>query len=183
MKRVVVVVGLAAAALGLAACSSSTPGQGFGLSSTTAQPTTTDAGTGGGATTTTGGSNSGTDFGCMSPWWLLSTSEAANLGLELPGTDGTTGSERTCDYNGSSFGLTLGLRTDGGLSALSGVTGLQIGSHQAAVQDQGASGCFVAIGVNANSRAEVVVTANDTTQNCTDAKNVAQLIEPKLPAS
>jgi hypothetical protein len=119
----------------------------------------------------------------IDPCSLLSTSQASGLGLETPGTEDTTGTARDCEYNGSAFGATVGVRTDGGLSALSGATSLTIGSHQAGLQDHGAAGCFIAIGVTSSSRAEVVTTSNSDASSCTDAKNVAQLIEPNLPTS
>jgi hypothetical protein len=76
----------------------------------------------------------------------------------------------------------VSILTSGGLSAFGKGTPVSVGSHQGMQDDQGVAGCEVAIGVTASSRVDVTATVNSGS-GCTQALQVAKLIEPHLPSS
>jgi hypothetical protein len=187
VKRLVVLASLALAFVSVAACSSPTGGSGIPTFTTTGgNGAAGGSSSAAGSVTTSGsGGSSGSGGGSLAnadPCSLLSSSDAATAGLSAPGTKDQVGAEPSCDYVGSNGTLIVGILTSGGISVFGKGTPVSIGSHQGMQDDQGDTGCEVAIGVTDSSRVDITATEN-TGSACPQALQVAKLIEPHLPSS
>jgi hypothetical protein len=181
----------AIAAFGLAACSSSTQGQG------TAAPTTnTQQDTGGAGAPSSGSStgSGGSSLAAVQPCGLLSTAVQTQYELSPAATTPGTGA-RPCNWNKpvdqngeNGYEVEIDVRDSQGLSSINTngftVTPDNVGSHQGRLVQLDAGGtCFVALGVGSGSRVDVSVTAGtDTSQACQVANQLAKVVEPQLPS-
>lgn len=181
MKRLVVLAGLAAAMLTVAACNSQTPGQASGTTTTDGGGTQTTSG-GGDTSTSTGGSGS---LPVDQPCSLLSSADLQQLGVSDQPTQDMVGTAHTCELDTDSDHIIVGIRTNAGLADLTGpaaITDTQVGHHQAKeMKDTSANSCLVSVGVSDTSRIDVTATGDGTDNPCTAAENAAKLVEPRLP--
>lgn len=181
MKRLVVLVGIAAGLLALAGCS--TGGSPFPAATTTAGQST-----GGDQGSTSASSSNGTSLEGKNPCSLLTSSEASGLGLPSSGQSSQIGTAPACEWQASDFGVTIGIRTNEGLDQYSGdgqgtVTSITV-NNRAAKQEaytDGSGSCYIVLAVSATSRVDISTTANGGGASCTQARQVAQAVEPKLP--
>ncbi|HEY3748145.1 MAG TPA: DUF3558 family protein [Pseudonocardiaceae bacterium] len=182
MKRLVVLVGLAAVLVGTAACGGTTPGQ---------PSAATTAGGGGqtsGGSTSTAPSSRTSSFAADQPCSLLSSSDLEQLGVSSPPSQDMVGTAHSCELDTSAFHIGLDIRTDVGLAGFVAVpnggkvTSTTIGQHQAKEEaDPSSSSCTVAIGITDSSRVDVTTTGDGTSDPCPGALTVARLVEPELP--
>jgi hypothetical protein len=180
--RLATVVVLAAGLVGLAACSSPTPGTGTPVPSSQA-PSSGGASTGG----------NGAALAAVQPCDLLDSSVQSQNGLTSSGPTSGSGA-RSCRWakkvslNAPGFVIGLDIRDSQGISDFNtdgyAMTNESIGHHQA-VQGKQTSGdlCLVTIAITSNSRVDVTANTSDSNidQACTLANQYAKLIEPKLP--
>ncbi|HEX4702265.1 MAG TPA: DUF3558 domain-containing protein [Pseudonocardiaceae bacterium] len=167
--------------MGLAGCTSATPGTGVA-----GNPTTSSA-----ETSTDNTSSSG--LAAIKPCDLIDGSEISQLGLTSTGP--TTGSgARSCGWDNNAFdnglGYTIGadIRDHQGLKDTNTV-GFSfiddpIGHHQGKqARETTGDACLVVIGVTPTSRVDVSANTGsaDINQACTLANQFAKLIEPNLP--
>jgi hypothetical protein len=187
-RRLAILPLVAMAVFGLAACNSTTPGQG------TAEPT------GGGSPSTTEDSSApssgsgGGSLASVDPCSLVSSSEESSLGLTRSDADTVPGG-KPCDWtkpvdtNGQNgYAVEIVVRPNDGLNDVvtQGFTvqPVTVGSHQGKqLQLQAGGSCSIAIGVGNSSRVDFTVTAGtDTNQACQVANELAKAAEPQLPA-
>jgi hypothetical protein len=170
-------------ALGLAACTSSTQGTG------TAVPPS-PAGSSSASSPSSTASASGT--ASLQPCNLLTSTEVSENELSGQGTT-NDGGVRGCDWanktadGGLGYAMEVAIRDSQGLADIttSGntITNDPVGSHQGKqVQDSVAGACFVAIGVTAKSRIDVLGSASNgnMSESCTIANKYAKIVEAKL---
>jgi uncharacterized protein DUF3558 len=167
VKRLAVLVGMVGLGMGLAACSTGTPGQGV----PTSTPSTSDA---------PGG------LGSLNACSLLSASEATSVGLPSTGTVSNAGSHSGCEWDGSQFTVGVDVRLDVGLSGIvatgGAITDTTIGRHTARQTDSQA-GCLIAMGITNSSRVDALATGNTQAGQCAEARAVAAFVEKRLPSS
>lgn len=186
MKRSALLVAVTALAIGLAGCSSETPGNatpgddanGGSVPSFPEGSTTTDTP----PETSTGGSGTAD----LQPCDLLSAEDLSALDLPASGEENELGPARTCQWQTSgSHTVSVGVIDELGIDDVqsdSPPEPVTVGSHDA-VQYVGVVGtCGVAIAVTESSRVDVLGTAGgDMTKACEVANQAAELVEPKLP--
>jgi hypothetical protein len=193
VNRIAMLSLVAMAVLGVAACNSTTAGQG-----TAEQPTgnTTQPGDGGGSTPSssdTGGSG-GASLASVQPCDLLSSSVQSQFGLSKADSIPVSGIRpcnwsKSVDANGlNGYSVEIDIRDHTGLKDIvtSGFTVSpdNVGSHQGRLIKLNAGGtCAVALGVGDSARVDVAVTAGtDTNQACDVANQLAKAVEPQLPS-
>lgn len=172
----------ALACVGLAACSSRTPGTGTPV--TSGAPTTAGS---------TPSSASGSALATKDPCSLLTSSQASQHDLQSEGPS-NDGGARACSwqnataFDGDGYTVELAIRDSQGLSDVNtdGLTMADdtIGSHQGKQgQDTSDGDCLVFIGVTQTSRVDVVVSSGDSNpaHSCSLANQYAKLVEPTLP--
>ncbi|MFD5831555.1 DUF3558 domain-containing protein [Lentzea sp. NPDC060358] len=182
MNTRIVLAGLAAAMLvAVTACTSSTtdgepkPMPKSGSSSSNDSATS--------PSTSTKASSSLAD---ADPCSLLTRSEAEQvLGplKEAPAQE-TLGSSLTCEFSPTGKSLSVGTRTNVGLSGVpagGGMKDLAVGGHQAKQGLLAGGSCGVYLGITSSSRVDVVLNAGASTDPCPLALKIAELVEPKLP--
>jgi hypothetical protein len=187
-RRLAILPLVAMAALGLAACSSTTTGQGT--------PVTTPAqgGTGGSSPSSSGSSGDGSSaLASVQPCNLLSSATLSQFGLSKTQSI-TIPAARPCDWtkpvdiNGANgYSVEIAIRDSQGIkdinTAGNTVTEDNVGSHDGRlVQADAGGGCIVVIGVGDSSRVDVSVAGTDTNQACSVANQLAKVVEPQLPA-
>jgi hypothetical protein len=187
-RRLAILPLVAMAALGLAACSSTTTGQGT--------PITTPAqgGTGGSSPSSSGSSGGGSSaLASVQPCNLLSSATLSQFGLSKTQSI-TIPAARPCDWtkpvdiNGANgYSVEIAIRDSQGIkdinTAGNTVTEDNVGSHDGRlVQADAGGGCIVVIGVGDSSRVDVSVAGTDTNQACSVANQLAKVVEPQLPA-
>ncbi|WP_188316715.1 DUF3558 family protein [Solihabitans fulvus] len=191
MKRLAVLTGLAAATLlTVTACSGSTPGQPNPAPVTTTTTTTSTPSGSDSSDNTSNPPSSSTGGGPLAgadPCSLLSQSDAQNLKFIKGPVREKIGTADTCRWNPRDMTVAVGIRTNVGLAGVQAngnpITDSKIGGHQTR-QTLGSGGsCIIAIGVTPSSRVDVLVTTGPSTDPCPTALQVAQLVEPRLPAS
>jgi predicted small secreted protein len=187
-RRLAILPLVAMAALGLAACSSTTTGQGTPV-------TTPGQGGSTGAPSSSGSSGGGSSpLASLQPCDLLSSSVLTQFGLTRSSSI-TIPAARPCnwsksvDINGENgYAVEIDIRDSQGIkdinSANDTVTEDNVGSHDGRELQATAGGsCTVVIGVSDSSRVDVGVTAGtDTSQACSVANQLAKVVEPQLPA-
>jgi Protein of unknown function (DUF3558) len=185
VKRLVVLVGLAAMLVGTAACGGTTPGQPSAATTAGGGGQTSGGGSTGASTAPSGGTST---FSAGQPCALLSSSDLEQIGVSSPPSQDMVGTAHSCELDSSAFHIGLDIRTDVGLAgfvaAPSGgkVTSTTIGQHQAKEEaDPSSSSCTVAIGISDSSRVDVTTTGDGTSDPCPGALTVARLVEPELP--
>lgn len=173
----------ALACVGLAACTSPTPGTGTPASS--------------GTSTTTGSAPSspsgGSALAGKDPCSLLTSSQVSQNDLQPQGPS-NDGGARACSwqnataFDGSGYAVELAIRESQGLADINtdglAMTDDTIGGHQGKQgRDTSDGDCLVFIGVGQKSRVDVVVSAGDSNpaHSCPLANQYAKLIEPSLP--
>jgi hypothetical protein len=120
------------------------------------------------------------------PCTFLSQADLSQIGLgeqeEL-----SLGSARACRYQGQNFNMTIGIFDDLGLEDVTErtqLTPVKVGSHDAIRALTASGGCVFAIKTSNTSRVDVASAARaDEQKACEMAKKVAEVVEPKLPAS
>jgi hypothetical protein len=120
------------------------------------------------------------------PCTFLSQADLSQIGLgeqeEL-----TLGSGRACRYQGQGFNVGIIIFDDLSLDDIQDrtqLTPLKVGSHDAIRGLSSAGGCVFAIKTSNTSRVDVSSAARaDEQKACEMAKKVAEVVEPKLPAS
>jgi hypothetical protein len=175
-RRTAVLILVVAAVLGVAACTSSTTGNG------TPAPTTNAAGpTSGGPSLTS-----------IQPCDLLSSGDASQNQLGTPTTDNGNGArgctwQNTTANNGDGYTVGVDIRDSQGIKDINTggytVTTDNIGSHPGRQLQSTVSGsCDIVIGVTNSSRVDVDVNAGtDPVQGCQLANQFAKFVEPNLP--
>jgi hypothetical protein len=193
VNRIAVVSLCAMAMLGLAACNSTTPGQG-----TSEPPVNTsqqDGGGGGSAPTSSDSGGSGdTGTASVQPCDLLSSSVLNSYDLSKADSLPVTG-VRSCnwhkevDENGlNGLSVQIDVRDRDGIKDIvtNGFTVSpdNVGSHQGRLVKVTAGGtCAVALGVSDSSRVDVGVTSGtDQDKACQVANQLAKVVEPQLPS-
>lgn len=175
MKRLVLLAGLAATLLGVAACNSSTPGQATAGTSTTTQNQPPP-------TSSSGGGNS---LPVSNPCSLLSSGDLSQLGVTTTPTKNQIGTAHACELDNAEGHIIVGIRTNVGLDGYQPnggtVKDLTVGSHQAKQEVDATGSCIIALGVSSSSRVDITVTGDGTNDPCPTTMSVAQLVEPKLP--
>jgi hypothetical protein len=183
--RLLLVPILAAVALFLAGCADETPGDAKpGDGGATGLPTlptedTTDP------TEPSEDPGSGSGTADLQPCDMLTSADLSQLQL-TGGTEEVVGPERSCNWKKSgSYSVSVGIVDELGLDDVqsSGPTKrMKVGSHDAVQSTGGISTCAINIGVTDTSRVDAISTANgDEAKACSVAKQVADLVEPKLP--
>ena len=188
MRRTALIVTFAAAlAVGLAGCSSETPGDASPTENTGGEnvpsfpeDTPTDE-----ETTEPSEGDSGTAD--LQPCELLTAEDLAALGLPAePLEEGELGPARTCQWQTSgSHTVTVGVIDEFGIDEVQSENPPEpttVGSHDA-VRYEGLGGtCGVAIAVTESSRVDVLgIAGGDLAKGCDHASQAAALVEPKLP--
>jgi hypothetical protein len=194
VNRFAVLSLLAMAMLGLAACNSTTTGQG------TAEPTVNTSqsqqGGGGSAPTSsdTGGSGGSASTTSLQPCDLLSSSVQSQFGLSKSDSISIPGARpcnwrKNVDENGlNGLSVEIDVRDQTGLkdAVTTGftVTPDNVGSHQGEMLRLNAGGsCVVTLGVGDSARVDVVIAAGtDTNRACDVANQLAKVVEPQLPS-
>jgi hypothetical protein len=176
----------AAAAFGLAGCSSSeagnpVPSAGVPSSSSDNGPATSSPSTG----------SSSVDTASIQPCSLLDVSALAEYGAFTGPTEKELGGARTCSFqkqlaNASDKGLTvsIGIRDTQGISSVNDPGGGKEPTSvngRDAVKAMGTRACLVALGVGDEARVDVSVTSDSTEEACAAADKIAGVVEPKLP--
>lgn len=184
MKRIGILAG-GAVLLAVAACSSGNTG--FPVPATSAT-SGGDGSSGSQDTTSAGGTKiaSPDQLANTDACSLLTASEATSVGLPSQGIEDAAGAHSGCQWNGSDFSVSVGVRTDVGLAGvlLNGgtLTNTTVGTHQAKqVAGVASSGCLVAMGITNSMRVDVGATQVSTGNECQEAMAVAQLVEKRLP--
>jgi hypothetical protein len=189
-RRLAILPLVAMAALGLAACSSTTTGQGTPVT-TPAQGSTGGPGTG---SPSSGGSSGGggSALASVQPCNLLSSATLSQFGLSKTQSI-TIPAARPCDWtkpvdiNGANgYSVEIAIRDSQGIKDINAagntVTEDNVGSHDGRlVQADAGGGCIVVIGVGDSSRVDVSVAGTDTNQACSVANQLAKVVEPQLP--
>jgi hypothetical protein len=180
--RLVVLPVMVAALVGLAACTSGTPGNAVTSSTGTSTSANTPSSTA-----------SGSGLAAMQPCDLLTSTELSQNGLTSTGPKTGSGA-RSCGWqniaydNGLGYAIGADVRDSQGLNDFNtdgySLTDDPIGHHQAKqAQQTNGDGCIVSIGVTTTSRVDVTANtgASDINQSCVLANQYAKLIESKLP--
>jgi Protein of unknown function (DUF3558) len=184
-RRFAVLPLLAACALTLAACNNSTPGSAIGGSGSQGG-SATSGDSSPSSTTTASGTQS------LQPCNLLTASDLARYGLHKTDS-GTALGARTCNWQnvttngGAGYAVGVDIRDNQGVSTANTqgytVTTVTLGTHHG-VQLASPGACVVILGVTNTSRVDIG--GNDgyanQDQSCAEANNIANLVEPKLPA-
>lgn len=177
MKRLVVLIGLAAVLVGASACNSATPGQ--------ASASTTTAGGQPEATSPSSPSGGGTSLPVDHACSLLSSSDLAQLGASTSPTEEMVGTAHACDFSAGVVAMIVGIRTNVGLNGFQAnggtVRDLTIGRHQAKQVVDNTGSCVIGIGVTDSSRVDVTASGDGTSDPCPAATKLANIVEPKLP--
>jgi hypothetical protein len=180
-RRYTVLPFAVAALLGVAACTTSTTGNG-------------SPATAGGTQSGGGPTSSGPALASIQPCNLLSSDIVNQNQLGTP-TPVNEGGARGCTWqnttanNGDGYVVSTDIRDSQGIkdvnTAGNAVTPNNIGSHPGRQLQSTLSGsCFVAIGVTNSSRVDVSINAGtDAVQGCQLANQFAKLVEPNLPAA
>jgi len=168
VKRLVLLAGLAATMLGVAACNNATSGQPSPDTSTTQnQPATSNSG--GGNTLPVG-----------NPCSLLSSGDLSRLGATSTPTKNQIGTAYACELDNAEGHIIVGIRTNVGLQGYNAsggtVTDITVGSHQAKQEVDSTGSCIIALGVSSSSRVDITVTGDGTTNPCPTTMTVAQLV-------
>jgi hypothetical protein len=108
------------------------------------------------------------------------------LGLPNTGSTANDNAKSGCEWDSSSYIVTVLIRTDVGLAGLvaSGgtITNTQVGSHQAKQLTESAGSCLYAIGINDSTRVDINVgPITNNNSACQESLAVAQLVEKHLP--
>lgn len=190
-RRLAILPLVAMAALGLAACSSTTTGQGTPVT-TPAQGSTGGAAGSPSSSASSGGGSSA--LAAVQPCDLLSSSTLSQFGLSRTQSI-TIPAARPCDWtkpvdiNGvNGYSVEIAIRDSQGIkdinTAGNKVTEDNVGSHDGRlIQSDAGGSCIVVIGVSDSSRVDVGVEAGtDTNQACSVANQLAKVVEPQLPA-
>lgn len=169
--------------LGLAACTSKTPGTGTTTPPPSSQP----------PAATSSAASSGSALASIQPCDLLTSGEISKNDLSGQEESNDSGA-RSCTWDNDTFddglGYTVGddVRDTQGLADINAdgytVSDDPVGHHQGKLAQQtNGDGCFVAIGVGTSARVDVVVSTSSANvqQSCDLANQFAKLIEPKLP--
>jgi hypothetical protein len=188
VRRTALIVTFAAAlAVGLAGCSSETPGNATPTETADggSTPSFPDGTPTGEETTAPSDGDSGTAD--LEPCDLLTAEELTALGLPSePFEEGELGPARRCQWQASGGnGLDVAVMDDLGIDEVQSENTprpLTIGSHDAAEYDGVLGTCVVAMAVTDSSRVDVLGTAGgDMNKACDVANQAAKLVEPKLP--
>lgn len=186
-RRRTVIPLLVSAAIGLGACSGTTPG--------TASRATTDPLTPSMNGSSTSSSDASATLASTQPCDLLSGSELSQLGVGNHGTPDTGSGARTCswqhptDVSGTGYLVAADVRDHQGIKDINTdgvtVTDHSVGRHQGRLlkDTSGGDGCTVVIGVTDSSRVDVQANTNQATvdASCQLALRVAPLVEARLP--
>src|SRR5437879_2052229 len=173
---------VAAAIVGLSACSSQSPGDPVASNTTSAAPTS------GGST------SSGTSLASVDPCSLLTQAQVTNNGLMAGQTVNAAGG-RACRWvrpdNGSSvdgYNIQIVIYNQAGLDQLN-TTGGQVsdypvGKYQGKLfQDSSLNNCGVSVGTTSTSRVDIYVNSSvSLAQGCSLVKEVAPKIVANFPA-
>jgi hypothetical protein len=120
----------------------------------------------------------------LQPCDLLTSAEQSQLQI-TGANERVTDVQRLCDFNeAGDFGLVVAIADERGLGDVQSATpaqALTIGAHDAVQATDGANGCAIILGVTDTSRVDVASAAATGAKACDIAKQVAGLIEPKLP--
>lgn len=181
MKRVLVVLGLAATLVGAVACGAPTVGQ--------PTPATTN---GGGQTsqdgpspTSTASGGGGNSLPVDHPCDLVPTSGLERVGVSGQPSETSVGTAPACEFDTNDFTIDVEILTTLGLSDFQAAGGTvqttTVGSHDAKEVTDNTGSCVIGIGVTAKSRVDVTVTPISGGNPCPTAMTLAQMIEPKLP--
>jgi hypothetical protein len=175
VRRVVLLAGLAAMLVVVAACSNATPGQpsASGSVTQTQQPHTS---------TSTGGGNA---LPVSQPCSLISQNALDQIGESAPPTPDQVGTAPDCSLLTPDFSIGVAIRTNVGLSDFPANGGtihdITIGTHQGKQVLDDSGSCEVGIGVSDSSRVDITATPGASADPCPIAAKLANLIEPKLP--
>lgn len=180
MKRLVVLAGMAAVLVGVAACNSPTPGNPTSTSGN-GQPSDSQP-------ASPSSSMAGPALPVNDPCSLISSSDLEQLGASSPPSKDKVGGAPDCSIDTSSGNIGVTVLAHRGLAQLNvqgPVTDRKVGSHQVKQMQytSDSSDCLVAIGVTSSSRVDVSFEANGGVDACSNAFKAAQLVEPHLPAS
>lgn len=179
VKRLLVLVGLAAVLTAISACSHSTLGAPSPVTTTNAGQTS-DGGDGDTSTAPA----SGADSFPTDPCSLLSSADLQQVGVSSQPTQDKIGSAVSCEMDNSNDHIIVSLFPDSGLAGLQAtgtVKSTTIGSHQAKQETDSTGSCVIAIGVSDTSSVDVTATPILGGDPCPTATTVARLVEPKLP--
>ena len=185
-RTALLVTTVATLVIGLASCSSETPGEATPGDDSTGLQVPTEGGDGG-TTEPPETSESETDSPAdsLEPCELLSSDDQSALSLGS-GEEESLGGARTCLWQASgSHTVSVDIWNNLGIDEVQSKTKPQpknVGSHQA-VQYTGDLGvCVVAIELTESSRVDVGgVAGGDIAKACDVANQAAELVEPKLP--
>lgn len=122
----------------------------------------------------------------LQPCDLLTAAQVTALGSGGPGKQEDVGLARTCARNVSgSHQFSIAIFDTLGLDDVvsdTPVKPLNVGSHRAVLATGGISACAIVLGVTKTSRVDVSSAANgDTKRACRISKQVAGLVEPRVP--
>jgi hypothetical protein len=174
---------IAAAAIGLSACSSQNPGNAVGDSSTTSAPTTTSSSAGGAST-----------LASVDPCSLVTQDVISKSGLQAP-TPANASGGRACRWNHPDDGATVDgyqvqiviydtagmdqLNTSGGT-----VADYSTGKYQGKIyQETALNACLIALPTGSSSRIDLdVVSSLGIDQGCKLVKQLTPLVVANFPA-
>lgn len=121
------------------------------------------------------------------PCSLLSARDLRQLKTLSPPSRDDLGTSHGCTINTFDATINIGVRINVGLAGFQAnggrLTSITIGDHQAKQDEEITAACTVAVGVSPSSRVDVTASADAAADACPVARQVAQLIEPKLPAA
>jgi hypothetical protein len=120
----------------------------------------------------------------LQPCDLLTSAEQSQLQITAA-NERVTDVQRLCEFNeAGDFGLIVGIADERGIGDVQSATptqSLTIGAHDAVQATDGANGCAIILGVTDTSRVDIASAADTGAKACNIAKQVAGLVEPKLP--
>lgn len=166
IRRSLALTTLAAATLGVAACSGDVGGTPTPSSTTSDAPSTTAA----------------NPLASLDPCSLLTQDSLTQLGITVTGPDNTAKS-RGCKWQKHGQ-YSIGIYLDGSQPidtvGTDGASKVTLQSHDAVQTSTSGFGCDVEIAISTSASVDVI--ASSTPNDCQVAQNFAGLIESKLPA-
>lgn len=181
MKRLLVVVGMAAMLASVAACGGPTIGQ------PTAQTTTTDGQPtqdGGSPTSTAPSSGSGGSLPVDHPCQLIPSADLQQLDVTQAPTETKVGVAPTCEFDSNDFTMDVGIEPLGlsqFVAAGGTVHDTTVNGRPAKEEIDNTGSCVIGMSVTNTSRVDVVVTPIAGGNPQPTAEMVAKLVEPNLP--